>query len=629
MKLFFENAEKLTSAIELIKGDLRFDIASDAEQADIAVSVSETDKNTVKVCFKDGKASVVYGGGKTRFLRALTLIMQAVKEGKTSFEKEETPLFITNGAMLDCSRNAVMKVEWVKFFLRKMALMGMNALMLYTEDTYEVEERPYFGYMRGRYSKKEIREIDAYAQELGVELIPCIQMLGHLATYLHWPVAAPYKDTSSALMVNEEATYAFLEDLIKNIADCFSSRRLHIGMDETHDLGSGNSLEKNGFIPRKDLYFDHLHKVTKLVTSYGFKPMIWSDMFFRLAGKDIPNFRDFDPRVKMTPEIAALVPEEVQPVFWDYYNADYDFYKKNLEDHELFKGETVFAGGVWAWSSFSVLTTRYMTFSLPALDACRDQGTRECFATLWHNGSETMLIMTLAGLAVYASYDYNRGHDMEAVRSLWNTVSGENWDDFKAAEEIEYPGTDKLDGPVGRSLMYNDPLMGLMDAHVPENTMEYYKALTPAIPSGNTDDFAPVFDYIRAVSDVLENKADFGIRLKKAYEAGDKETMRTMAEECDVIIGKLTTLRAAHLKAWMKYNKPQGFEVHDIRWGGQLCRFATAKERILQYVNGEIEVMEELEEDRLRADGQPLDAPGRYGALWARWNAIATTNILH
>ena len=150
MKLFFENAEKLTSAIELIKGDLRFDIASDAEQADIAVSVSETDKNVVKVCLKDGKASVVYGGGKTRFLRALTLIMQAVKEGKTSFEKEETPLFITNGAMLDCSRNAVMKVEWVKFFLRKMALMGMNALMLYTEDPYEVEERPYFGYMRGR-----------------------------------------------------------------------------------------------------------------------------------------------------------------------------------------------------------------------------------------------------------------------------------------------------------------------------------------------------------------------------------------------------------------------------------------------------------------------------------------------
>ena len=44
--------------------------------------------------------------------------------------------------MLDCSRNAVPRVEAVKMVLRKMALMGLNTLMLYTEDTYEVPEQP-------------------------------------------------------------------------------------------------------------------------------------------------------------------------------------------------------------------------------------------------------------------------------------------------------------------------------------------------------------------------------------------------------------------------------------------------------------------------------------------------------
>ena len=53
-----------------------------------------------------------------------------------------------------------MKVETVKFMMRKMALMGQNAFMLYTEDTYEIEGRPYFGYMRGRYTKDELRELD-------------------------------------------------------------------------------------------------------------------------------------------------------------------------------------------------------------------------------------------------------------------------------------------------------------------------------------------------------------------------------------------------------------------------------------------------------------------------------------
>ena len=38
--------------------------------------------------------------------------------------------------------------------------------MLYTEDTYEVDGQPYFGYMRGRYSKEEMKEIDDFAAEL-------------------------------------------------------------------------------------------------------------------------------------------------------------------------------------------------------------------------------------------------------------------------------------------------------------------------------------------------------------------------------------------------------------------------------------------------------------------------------
>ena len=62
--------------------------------------------------------------------------------------------------------------------LRRMALMGLDMLMLYAEDSYVVPERPYFGYMRGRYSADETREIDRYAQMLGIELIPCMQTLG-------------------------------------------------------------------------------------------------------------------------------------------------------------------------------------------------------------------------------------------------------------------------------------------------------------------------------------------------------------------------------------------------------------------------------------------------------------------
>ena len=88
--------------------------------------------------------------------------------------------FKTFGVMLDMSRNAVMTVPALKKYMLTIKKMGYNALLLYCEDTYEVEGEPYFGYMRGRYSIAEMKEIDAYAQSIKMEVIPCIQTLANM-----------------------------------------------------------------------------------------------------------------------------------------------------------------------------------------------------------------------------------------------------------------------------------------------------------------------------------------------------------------------------------------------------------------------------------------------------------------
>ena len=65
-------------------------------------------------------------------------------------------------AMIDCSRNGVMQVNQVKRFMDYIQPMGYNAIMLYTEDTFEVENEPFFGYLRGAYTQDEIRSIVEY-----------------------------------------------------------------------------------------------------------------------------------------------------------------------------------------------------------------------------------------------------------------------------------------------------------------------------------------------------------------------------------------------------------------------------------------------------------------------------------
>ena len=75
-------------------------------------------------------------------------------------EGEETTPFRTLGIMLDASRNLVMRPDHLKMWFRRLALTGYNMVMLYTEDTYELPDEPFFGYMRGGYTADEIRELE-------------------------------------------------------------------------------------------------------------------------------------------------------------------------------------------------------------------------------------------------------------------------------------------------------------------------------------------------------------------------------------------------------------------------------------------------------------------------------------
>ena len=136
------------------------------------------------------------------------------------------------GVMLDCSRNAVMKPEKVKEFIDVLAKIGYNTLELYMEDTYEIEGEPYFGYLRGGYTAQELKDIDAYAEEKGVELIPAIQTLAHFNNLAKLPHYEDIIDINDILLVENEKTYALIDKMFKTLHETFSSRLVNIGMDE-------------------------------------------------------------------------------------------------------------------------------------------------------------------------------------------------------------------------------------------------------------------------------------------------------------------------------------------------------------------------------------------------------------
>ena len=109
----------------------------------------------LELVFKNGKLTVLYSSPRD-ILRA-ALIAKANDDLK-EYRVEEKNEFDDVCFMLDCSRNAVRNIATVKKLIRNLAMLGYNSLMLYTEDTYEVDGEPLFGYLRGRYGKEELKE---------------------------------------------------------------------------------------------------------------------------------------------------------------------------------------------------------------------------------------------------------------------------------------------------------------------------------------------------------------------------------------------------------------------------------------------------------------------------------------
>ena len=66
--------------------------------------------------------------------------------------------FDTLSVFVECSTGCVPKIEFLKQYANILSKMGYNAMYLGTSDTLQLEGEPYFGYLRGGYSKKEIQD---------------------------------------------------------------------------------------------------------------------------------------------------------------------------------------------------------------------------------------------------------------------------------------------------------------------------------------------------------------------------------------------------------------------------------------------------------------------------------------
>ncbi len=520
------------------------------------------------------------------------------------------------GVMVDCSRNAVMNLPSLKKFADALTKMGYNTLMLYTEDTFEVNDRPYFGYLRGRYSKEELKEFDDYCAERGIELVPCIQTLAHLNAIFRWPAFWGYRDYDDILLIGEEKVYGLIEDMIATVAECFRSKRIHIGMDEAHMVGLGKYLNRNGFRDRFEVLNEHLARVVEICEKHDLKPMLWSDMFCT-HGLGMKSYRS--PEGAQKPEHLEI--PNASLVYWDYYHTEYQEYVDLIGVHEMFDREIIFAGGVWTWKGFVPDNDFSMKTMIPAVKACKDKGIRNVFFTIWgDDGAECAKFAMLPSL--FALAEIAKGNeDMEDIKTKFKEAYGVSYDSFLLLDKLNEPGGEHTDifGSPHKYLLFNDPFSGINDYRATAEDCAYYAKLSEEIaPASACGEYAYIFDTMRALAKLLSLKTDLGVRTRKAYQAGNKEELKRLAEtDYTAVLESLQRFYDAFRIQWMAENKPHGFDIQDIRLGGLMRRITNCKERLLMFCNGEVDDIPELAEDILPSH--------RMGHSWAR---TASVNVI-
>lgn len=580
--------------------ELREDLGIELGEAGIDVTCVPGDELAVE---SDGKSVTLTWAAPIQFYRAVSLIPLPL----TACSIREKARFQSSGIMFDCSRNAVLKPQALRFFFRKMALMGLNLGMMYTEDTYEVPGQPFFGYKRGRYTYDELKALDDYASLFGIELCPCIQTLGHLKRILHWPAYHHLRDNDEVLLADLDETYELLDQMIHAATAPYRSKKIHLGMDEAYGVGLGAHLARYGYEDPHSVIGRHLSRVLGICDKYGLHAMMWSDMYFHLDGRNYhsPGLPSEKAKAAVDPRITLM--------YWDYYQPKEEAYADALYKHAQFSAPTVFAGGIWTWIGPAPDYPTTLQNTVSGLTACAKANIPLALATAWgDNGGECNLTAALLGLQLYGELTFHPDYDEDELARRFRRCCHADAQAFLDLSLLNYmPGMkDNPSDPVNacKFMLYQDPLIQLFEADTAGYAMaEHFGSLVTryARYALENPDYALLFDFYTALANALALKCVWHEQAGDAVRSRNREQAAALADGIPATVEALDTLRVVWRRLWESTNKPNGFEIIEVRMGGIAARMATAGEKMRAFALGQVDTIPELEEQALITKRRP------------------------
>jgi len=489
-------------------------------------------------------------------------------------------------AFVEVSTGSTPRVESIKKYIDILAPMGYTDLYLGMTDGYKMESEPYFNYKRGGYTVAQLQELDNYAKRRGIELIASIQTLGHLHYLRRHAAYAPLMDTDHVLMVGEEEVYMLIEKMFATMAQGLSSRRIHIGMDEVHGIGSGAYGRKHGFSDPRDLILTHLKRVAAIADKYGYQCEIWSDMLMS-GGKSFSSIT--------TEKVRDRLPKNVRIYLWDYDNRNEEILRKKIAECQNSCNDAGYAGAAWRIWSFAPHNHCSIARILPQMKVCCEMGVKEFMITLWSDGG-AMLGLYSSLPALFAAAEYAQGYESPR-KERFKEITGIDYDILMSLDYLDDPFRTQNAMRGNRSfwLFYGDPFVTSYDLLIREETGAQYGKLAQEYEQHINGAYGSLFKTEATLARVLEIKAGLGKQIRAAYKEKNKDALKALMLLFPILKTRTEEFLAAYEERFYKENIPFGIEVTQTRIGGQFARWAYVEQCIRRYIEKDC-LIDELED---------------------------------
>jgi hypothetical protein len=494
----------------------------------------------------------------------------------------------------DLSRGPVPTLDFMKRQIRTFATYKLNTYSPYFEHTLYYRSHPLIAPPGGAITREDVTELVSYARRYHIDVVPEQEAFGHLHHVLKYELYANLAETphGHVLAPGQPGSMSLIKQWFAEIDTLFPSRFVHIGADETFELGRGQTAERIQRDSIGPVYLGFLKDIVEAIKKPDKKYLFWGDVAVN------------------HPDLVRTLPKEMIAVPWDYGAGQ--SYDRQITPFTQAGIETWVAPGVSSWNR---VYPNYNIAFVNIRNFVRDGqrlGATGVLNTTWDDDGESLFNQTWAGVLFGAAAGWQPGESsIETFQrsyglAFYRDTSGR----ADAAERLLMAAHASLQkaglGEGSDALFWRDPFSadGVIAAErirpvshelrvAAESALVYVAQLRAAGPVVNANALDALELGARRL-DLIGMKFQFADDIRRSYANASDTTRRdTNRELSDIsgVNGRLQDLRDGYSltrdlyeAAWLRENRP--YWLHNVlvkydlaiqSWQARAERFAQAR----------------------------------------------------